>query len=341
MSAQQQQRVARAASVVREHVQERSQGREKEQREREKLRQSYRKLLAATSEKREEFSDPSSCALHEALETAEVLFTQVKAPREAALDSELLSHVSAFNTEHVLRLQTTARGFDVAGFVAKVRSRLSPAPPPAAAAAQATTAVATAAPGLQAWARLGREVQGMWQTTPALDVLLGPIIADNQAAAKAAAAAAEAEEQQQQQQQKKPRQTRPRAQREKGENERPEDVTRMSESEATETAARISGVRSRLAALPGSSCELWRFVVDPQSFGQTVENLFYVSFLVKDGLAALSLAEDGTITISELLTHLPHLPPPWPRFFTSTLQSLQRRHRRQSWKAGLHEASSA
>lgn len=45
---------------------------------------------------------------------------------------------------------------------------------------------------------------------------------------------------------------------------------------------------------------LFDFVVNPRSFGQTVENLFYVSFLIKEGAFGVQNDEEGLPTISEL-----------------------------------------
>lgn len=38
---------------------------------------------------------------------------------------------------------------------------------------------------------------------------------------------------------------------------------------------------------------LFKFIVNPESFGQTIENIFYLSFLVKDGFVALGHNDDG------------------------------------------------
>lgn len=46
----------------------------------------------------------------------------------------------------------------------------------------------------------------------------------------------------------------------------------------------------------GAVC-LYRFAFNPHSFGQTVENLFYISFLIRDGKAGLGSNTQGTTTV--------------------------------------------
>ena len=37
----------------------------------------------------------------------------------------------------------------------------------------------------------------------------------------------------------------------------------------------------------------FQFLVDPESFGRTVENMFHLSFLVKDGRVGVVMGQDG------------------------------------------------
>lgn len=44
---------------------------------------------------------------------------------------------------------------------------------------------------------------------------------------------------------------------------------------------------------------LFQFVINPRSFGQTVENLFYVSFLIKEGTVGIGKDSNGLPTLRE------------------------------------------
>lgn len=53
--------------------------------------------------------------------------------------------------------------------------------------------------------------------------------------------------------------------------------------------------KCRVSTTGGPS--LFDFVVNPQSFGQTVENMFYVSFLIKEGALGVEHDDDGLPTL--------------------------------------------
>ncbi|EPB70696.1 Nse4 [Ancylostoma ceylanicum] len=48
------------------------------------------------------------------------------------------------------------------------------------------------------------------------------------------------------------------------------------------------------------SVDFYSFVIDPTDFAKTVENMFYVSFLVKDGRVRLAVGEDGLPVLCKL-----------------------------------------
>jgi hypothetical protein len=46
---------------------------------------------------------------------------------------------------------------------------------------------------------------------------------------------------------------------------------------------------------------LFKLVINPQSFAQSVENIFYLSFLIRDAQAAFQINEEGEPLVCALL----------------------------------------
>lgn len=271
------------------------------------VRTEYRNLIAKTQECREVLSDPRNGELSELLSESSALFRQVSTTREAALDSELFANFAAISSSKVLRINTAVKGFDVDSFMAKLAEMLCPD----GAAADGDAAAEPSAPrsrgrgALQSrWAELARLPAGVWRGAVGADALYGPMYPGPDAVFGRERGESPAANQQQPQQRQRTRNA-------QGKNTQPLEKTRA--VEAADVASKTEAETGRLVHLVVSSLEratasgpveFWRFVVNPQSFGQSVENLFYVSFLVKDGQAKLNL-RDGTLFICLFLCFPP------------------------------------
>lgn len=122
------------------------------------------------------------------------------------------------------------------------------------------------------WMRLGKLAARHSRRAPTMDHLLGPLAI-----------------------QAKVRQTTKRARLDKDEEEvEPDKLTAqdIDKSEA-ETTALVRQIAKLLEERGGNKgCGLFEFAINPESFSNTIENLFYISFLVRDGLVSIDVDEE-------------------------------------------------
>lgn len=73
------------------------------------------------------------------------------------------------------------------------------------------------------------------------------------------------------------------------------EVEQAEENEATEEELDALCVKNHIKDNGGVS--MFQFAFDPESFGQTVENMFYVSFLIKEGTVGIEFDEECQPTL--------------------------------------------
>ncbi len=75
---------------------------------------------------------------------------------------------------------------------------------------------------------------------------------------------------------------------------KPKEVVNLEEEEesTTKDVARVLEAL-KIECEKRGRVHYFKFLVDPDSFAHTVENMFHFSFLVKDGRAGITLGRDG------------------------------------------------
>lgn len=64
----------------------------------------------------------------------------------------------------------------------------------------------------------------------------------------------------------------------------------------------LEAAMERLGLTESGNIDLVRFCINPKSFGQTVENMFYVSFLIREGAVEVSYEDNGLPSLCECST---------------------------------------
>ena len=259
-------------------------------RQAQQLRHEYRELLTDTNKRRHELKQPGNPGLHEKLDQVSELWPKVGVGqcRVATMDSAVLRTVAVIGAEQAKILNTSLISFDLQAFsdnlIMFMKNRR------AGNLGDDDVEEEFAPSGRRRprireplnWAKLGCHCSKFFRRrAPAVDFMYGPM-------------ALEAKER---------RAPQRRRAKEPGERVVPQQVnnTCTYEEATTKEVDRISrllgeqieeAARDQQIPVEDTLFPFFDFVIDPASFGRTVENIFHVSFLVKDGLFSVVTHED-------------------------------------------------
>ncbi|KAI0428034.1 Nse4 C-terminal-domain-containing protein [Xylaria sp. FL1042] len=299
--------------------------------ERRKVQRGYRDLLRGLHENTDQLSDPKSLFLHETVARANQLSHHVKQTGEAIIDSKFLVAAADASYRRAARLANgnVAQGIDVDEFVSKCISYMrlgagiaeDDAPELTSTQQQRRRPVRGNADDsdedeigddgdMMNWEHLGRFACLPNIRRPAVPgFLLGPLSVEKKVRKVVKRSAPFRAD--------NLRETRP-------EVLNAEDVQRAEKNDLTAICAKIlrrlqeiqedaqteveaafenhgedeaRRLMNKYGLRDTGGIDLLKFVVNPKSFGQTVENMFYVSFLIRDGAVQIEFDENGLPTL--------------------------------------------
>ncbi|KAJ2732585.1 hypothetical protein IW152_003700 [Coemansia sp. BCRC 34962] len=233
-------------------------GEELSQAHRRSLRHDYRNLLSDAVTRKNEYMTDSGALLLEDLERANLLFNSVDRTVEGILDSRFLILSADIGAQRAHQLRIDSAAFDALEYIESVRQNLYTAP-----------GDEQQMPGSKPnWAALGHIAARFSRRAPQFSCIYGPLMTEpkerrrvktgskrDNAALSASRHEAQIETM--------------------GES----DVKRQ-ENQTTKLVKAVHKILTQVGPV-----NLLHLVINPASFSQSVENIFYVSFLIRDGKA--------------------------------------------------------
>ncbi|THG98480.1 hypothetical protein EW026_g3715 [Hermanssonia centrifuga] len=193
----------------------------------------------------------------------------VKGPGEATLDSSALMAASMRHAVLARSMKSGGGSFDVDDFVSKLiifmggRHSVEEMPEDDE---YDDNDDGNGAP--LDWERIGWKAVAKSHRVPVMDFMLGPLSIEQKQRAVG---------------------KRSKLEKDKGSHKKPQELTEdditRSENETTKNVANLE----RILEEQGKPINLFRFIINPNDFGQSVENLFYLSFLIRDAKCSLDL----------------------------------------------------
>lgn len=243
--------------------------------EQKRIRERYRTLINELQEHQEDLINPESDQLDERLKEANEMFKPVRRPREAMLDAHAMSLIANMGRMKAQALHTEFIRFQPLEFASKLKQHCV-----GTKMDTGSHAIAADRSSVLDWHKLGKLVQPLFLHSPPFQFMLGSF-------------------------EKGPKPQKVRQRRIPKDNENVtdketvptqlKDFNDSGKNEATtEEVERIHEILKEKYRENGDKplC-YFEFVLNPDSFGHTVENIFYVSFLTRDDLAQIILDDYG------------------------------------------------
>jgi hypothetical protein len=278
--------------------------------ERRKLRKGYREENKLLNENRTEYMNPNSSGIIDRLNAINLLSTDVKQTSEATIDSRLLVNVADLAYKKTLAVVSgdTSQGIDIEDFLSRCKSYMLRAEGALESQSRREGGEEEEDNGdALNWEHLGRHACLSHNSRPSLPgFLLGPLSLEKRARKAVVRKAA-----------LKPntlKETRPEVLKagDVARNENENLTTLCTQIQMTldkilrESRAAVEAqtyddmskdeadkLLDRYGLSPDMGLAFYKFVINPASFGQSIENIFYVSFLIRDGTVGLVYDDDG------------------------------------------------
>ncbi|KAI5475174.1 alpha-1,2-mannosyltransferase (Ktr4), glycosyltransferase family 15 protein [Pseudohyphozyma bogoriensis] len=242
-------------------------------------RAGYRALQEEVEGSRKNLIDTTVEDMSAQVEKANRLFKDVKAPSEAILDSRVLMAASDAGALKARQLKLDANAFDTDEFISRLLRFMGRRSGGGRRSTRAAESEAGDEDGDDAdamtdgWTKVGRVLAKESRRIPVMDHMWGPLSVETK--------------------EKKQRTQRAQHKPDESERIRPQEIdsgdVQKDPNEPTKMVAEISKILQQEAE---GGMPYLKFIINPDSFAQTVENMFYYAFLVKEGHAAIEIEDD-------------------------------------------------
>ncbi|GAA6015967.1 hypothetical protein JCM11491_007128 [Sporobolomyces phaffii] len=245
------------------------------------IRQKYRRLQEAADGLRTDLTNTTMKSLGDVLKRSNKTFDKVRGPAEAILDSKVLIATSEAGALKARQLKIDADAFDTDEFLVRLANFMGQSVGAASRAERRNRRVARddsenggadETPWL--WGKVGKVLSGESKRPAVLEHMYGPLQLEIK--------------------EKKARTQRQKQKFDESQRMRPEEILATDVAKNNIESGKVTArIAKRLRDIAGDKgIPYLRFIVNPHSFSQTVENMFYFSFLIKEQKVALEIDDD-------------------------------------------------